>query len=294
MFGRSRRNLAYWFTLTMGTILVMFAAVVYYLKVNDELENLDRLLYTKTRVMAASAKYELYNGRRQLDLENVPLLGSKAQPLLDTQLVYARWYDAQKQLVQFFGDTASEQLEVTNGFETLNSNDHQVWLRQVTLPVYQNRLLIGYLQVATPLTSTENNLADFRLILAISVPTTVGLIMLAGWVLGGLAMQPILSSYEQLQRFTADASHELRSPLAALISNAQFGTISSASNLEQQRQRFQKIVDVAKSMSVLVDNLLFLARHQGRLPTESLQKVDLKNLLLKLADDYAKQPVAHC
>lgn len=291
MFGRSRRNLAYWFTLTMGSILVMFAAVVYYLKVNDELENLDRLLYTKTRVMAASAKYELYNGRRQIDLENVPLLGSKAQPLLDTQLVYARWYDTEKQLVQFFGETPSEQLRVTNEFETLNSND-QVWLRQVTLPVYQNRLLIGYLQVAVPLTSTENNLANLRLILAVSVPTTVGLISLAGWWLGGLAMQPIRSSYEQLQRFTADASHELRSPLAALISNAQFGTLSSASNLEQQRQRFQKIVDVAKSMSLLVDNLLFLARHQGRLPAELLQKVDLKTLLLNLADDYAKQPIA--
>ncbi|MBW4560554.1 MAG: HAMP domain-containing histidine kinase [Mojavia pulchra JT2-VF2] len=292
MFGRSRRNLACWFTLTMGSILIMFAAVVYYLKVIDELESLDRLLYKKTRVMAANVESTLHNRQQHIDLENVPLLGSRVPPPLDSELVYARWYNAQKQLVQFFGDTPSELLKVKAGFKTLNSENHQAWLRQVTLPVYQNGLLIGYLQVAIPLTTTENNLADFRLVLAISVPTTLGLITLAGWWLGGLAMQPIRYSYEQLQRFTADASHELRSPLAAVISNAQFGSISSCSNPEQQRQRFQKVVDIAKSMSLLVDNLLFLARHEGRLPAKLLQEVNLNNLLLKLVDDYAKQPVA--
>jgi len=30
-------------------------------------------------------------------------------------------------------------------------------------------------------------------------------------------MQPIRRAYEQLQRFTADASHELRAPLAAIL-----------------------------------------------------------------------------
>lgn len=39
-------------------------------------------------------------------------------------------------------------------------------------------------------------------------------------------MQPIRRSYEQLQRFTADASHELRAPLAATLSNAQVGLLA--------------------------------------------------------------------
>ncbi len=57
MFSRSRSNLALWFTLTMGSILVVFAGVVYYLAVVDELEDLDRLLYKKTRVMAVVVFY---------------------------------------------------------------------------------------------------------------------------------------------------------------------------------------------------------------------------------------------
>ncbi|MEA5602559.1 sensor histidine kinase [Nostoc sp. UHCC 0252] len=285
MFNRSRRNLASWFTLTMGSILIGFAAVVYYVEVIDELEELDILLYKKTSVMAANVKSELYNGKRQLDLEHVPLLGSMVEPLPDIRLVYASWYDDQKQLVQFFGETPSDRLSVLGGFDTVKTDD-KVWLRQVTLPVYQDGLLIGYMQAAMPLTSVESALAEFRLVLAISVPITLGAIALTGWWLGGLAMQPIRHSYDHLQRFTADASHELRSPLTAIISNAQFGFLSKSTDLEVQRQRFQKIFEIAQSMSILVNNLLFLARSQGQLPTELLQAVDLKNLLVQITNDY--------
>ncbi len=291
MFNRSRRNLASWFTLTMGSILIVFAAVVYYWEVIDELEELDRLLYKKTSVMAANVKSELHNGQLQLDLEHVPLLGSMVKPLLDSQLVNASWYDEQKQLVQFFGTIPSDRLSVSGGFDTIKA-DSKVWLRQVTLPVYQNGLLIGYLQAAMPMTATESALAEFRMVLAISAPITLAVVALTGWWLGGLAMQPIRHNYDHLQRFTADASHELRSPLTAIISNAQYGFLSKSTDMELQRQRFQKICDIAKSMSTLVNNLLILARYQGQLPTESLQEIDFNNLLLQIANDYATQPDA--
>lgn len=296
MFSRSRSNLALWFTLAMGSILIVFAGVIYYLAVLDELEELDHLLYKKTQVMAVNVKYERHKG--QLDVENVPLLGSNVPPL-GSELVYARWYDVKGQLVQFFGTTPPAQLTRTSGFQTIKTALHQTrampttpWLRQLTLPVYQDSLLIGYLQVATPLISTQNNLAQFRLVLLVTVPVTLGIIGLAGWFLGGLAMQPILDSYDQLQRFTADASHELRAPLAAIVSNAQVGLISKSGDVSQQRLRFEKIVNVAKLMDSLVGQLLFLARHQGPLAAESLEEIDLTIWLDELVDNYATQDAA--
>jgi len=293
MFNRSRSNLALWFTLTMGSILVIFAGVLYYQAVLNELGNLDRLLYKKSRVMAVNAKYDLRN--KQLDLENVPLLGSNVAPL-GTELVYARWYDTKGQLVQFFGIIPRAQVTATPGYQTLKTTLYSskeippaIWLRQLTLPVYQNSSLIGYLQIAAPLVSVQNDLAQLRLVLLLTVPATLGVIGLAGWCLGGIAMQPIHDSYEQLQRFTADASHELRSPLSAITSNAQYGLISQSTDIEAQRQRFGKIFDVAKSMNNLVNNLLFLARHAGRLSAESLQEVNLKSELVQIADEYATQ-----
>jgi signal transduction histidine kinase len=290
MFNRSRRNLASWFTLAMGSILIGFAAVVYYLEVLDELETLDKLLYKKISVMAANVKMEMYNGQQQLDLEHVPLLGSRVQPLPDSQLVYVGWFNNRKQLVQFFGKMTSDRLLVSSGFDTIRTDS--IWLRQVTLPVYQHGSLIGYLQAAIPMTSAEIALAEFRMVLAISVPITLGVVAFTGWWLGGLAMQPIRQSYDYLQRFTADASHELRSPLTAIISNSQYGFLSKSTDVEVQRQRFQKIFDIAKSMSVLVNDLLFLARYQGQLSHEFLQEIDLTNFIGQILDDYITHPDA--
>jgi len=287
-FTRSRIDLAFWFALTMGSILVIFAGAIYYLTILDELEDTDRLLYKKTRVMAVNAEYDRLS--RQVNLENVPLVGINTPPI-GTDVVYARWYDEQRQLVQFFGTTPSAQLLVSPGFHTIGTNS--VWLRQVTLPVYEDGLLIGYLQVAISLTSTQQNLAQLRIILLLAVPVTLGFIGVAGWCLGGLAMQPIRQSYDRLQRFTADASHELRAPLSAVVSNAQVGIISKSSDRSSQIFRFEKIVNVAKSMDNLIGQLLFLARHEEALADEFLAQIDLTIWLKELANNYISQSAQH-
>ncbi|PPS41523.1 cell wall metabolism sensor histidine kinase WalK [Chroococcidiopsis sp. TS-821] len=287
MFNRSRRNLARWFTLSMGSILVIFAAVVYYQEVEDELEVVDRLLYKKTRAIAANIDYRYEQGQQRIDLDNVPWLGNSPLPV-DTELVYARWYNSQKQIVRFFGAPPPPQLTSEVGFHTLKDTDDlaaqtrfQPWLRQVTLAVEKNGTVIGYLQIATSLAAAQNSLSQLRLFLALAVPITIFIIALAGWFLGGLAMQPIRQAYFQLQRFTADASHELRTPLAAILSNAQVGLLSA--DPAGQRLRLEKIVEVAKSMSNLVSNLLLLARQQGTIAPEALQEIDLTQLLQALA-----------
>ncbi|WP_193197917.1 sensor histidine kinase [Nostoc sp. MG11] len=291
MFNSSRRNLARWFTLSMGCILVLFAGVIYNLEVKDKFKALDQLLYKRAEIMAASSQYRLYQRRKQVDLSNIPLLGSGSHPA-DVELVYARWYDPNGKLKRFFGTPPSEQLQTSSEFLTIKSVDpftnQTLWLRQVTLPVQGGNSVIGYLQVAIPLTETQNDLREFRLMLTLAVPVALGFIGLTGWVLGGIAMQPVQEAYNQLQRFTSDASHELRSPLSAILTNAQVGRLMAADR-PQIHPSLENIIDSAKSMSTLVNNLLLLARHQGKLTPESLKKVNLNSLLENLAVYYNTQ-----
>lgn len=288
MFNRSRRNLARWFTLSMGCILILFAGVIYNLEVKDKLKALDQLLYKRAELMAASSQYRLYQGQKQVDLSNIPLLGSGSHPA-DIELVYIRWYDPNGKLNRFFGTPPPEKLEIASEFLTIKSVDQftgkMLWLRQVTLPVQGGNSVIGYLQVAIPLTETQNELREFQLILTLAVPVTLGLIGLTGWVLSGIAMQPVQLAYNQLQRFTSDASHELRSPLSAILTNAQVGLLMAADH-PQIHPSMENLIDSAKSMSTLVNNLLLLARHQGKLTPESLKKVNLNSLLENLAIYY--------
>ncbi len=289
MFNRSRRNLACWFTLSMGSIVIIFASLIYYIEAVDQLETTDRLLYRKARIMAASVKQQFYKNQTQINLDNVPLLGNNPEPL-DSAVTYARWYNEQGLLVQFFGTPPPEKLHKILEFRTIKPTKNRInWVRQVTLPVRQDKLLIGYVQVGIALTTVQENLTQLRLVLSLVVLGTLGAIALVGWFLGGLAMQPIRQSYDQLQRFAADASHELRTPLAAILSNAQVGLLAPGGDDSQQRLRFEKIVEATKSMSMLVTQLLFLARHEGKLPPEALSKVDLRQLLENVLDDYKLQ-----
>ena len=298
MFNRSRRNLACWFTLSMGSILFLFAGTTYYLRAEDKLEATDRLLYRKTRLMAASVQYELSEGKPQVDLSRVPLLGSGTLPL-GTELTYVRWYSARAQLKRFFGEPPSESLEISSGFRTVKAseplfestvknNTEKIWLRQLTLPVQEGNELIGYLQVATPLSGIRADLRQFQLALTLTMLVTLILIGLTGWYLGGIAMQPIKQTYNQLQRFTADASHELRSPLSASLTNAQVA-LMLATDCPQIQPSLQNIIDSTQSMNVLVNNLLMLARYQGRLAPDLLKPVNLNLLVSKSAASYKAQ-----
>ncbi|HAZ43458.1 MAG TPA: hypothetical protein DDW76_05945 [Cyanobacteria bacterium UBA11369] len=233
MFNRSRSNLAIWFTLSMGSILVIFAGILYVREARDRLQAFDRTLYDTSRIVAAGVENLVYEGQKRIDLENVPVLGRDSLPL-SSNLVFARWYTPEKQLLQFIGPIPPSQLTTASGFQTLNADSAGEFpphrLRQLTLPVYQDAQLIGYLQVAAPLISVEEPLRQLRLFLIVGVPLALGAIALTGWFLGGKAMQPIRQSYELLQQFTADASHELRTPLAGILSHAPYNFSGNSGN----------------------------------------------------------------
>lgn len=104
------------------------------------------------------------------------------------------------------------------------------------------------------------------------------------------AEQKLQKAYDQLQRFTANASHELRAPIAAILSNAQVGLLAPNEDNIQPRKRLEKIVDLSKSISNLIANLLFLARYE-QLP-ETLNEINLNELLKQIVDRCQEEIIA--
>jgi heavy metal sensor kinase len=67
------------------------------------------------------------------------------------------------------------------------------------------------------------------------------------------------AAFARQRQFTADAAHELRTPLAVLISEAQV-TLSRARTADEYRHAIQVCLDTAQQMRRLAESLLDLAR----------------------------------
>lgn len=79
--------------------------------------------------------------------------------------------------------------------------------------------------------------------------------VLARWVL-----KPVERAWEQQRQFVADASHELKTPLAVILANAQILRGESSGLPEESRRWVKSTADEAERMKGLVEGLLELAR----------------------------------
>jgi two-component system, OmpR family, sensor kinase len=91
-------------------------------------------------------------------------------------------------------------------------------------------------------------------------------------------LDQIEASDRRLRRFIADASHELRTPLAAVRAYAELFGRGAASRPEDLERSMSGITRESQRMSLLVDDLLLLARLDEGRPLEQ-KPVDLAQLV---------------
>lgn len=101
----------------------------------------------------------------------------------------------------------------------------------------------------------------------------------------GTALDERYRGTEQMRRFVADASHELRTPIATIRGWADLTRPYRDDLPDEVTTSLGKIDSGAMRMSSLVDDLLLLARLEaGRQPT-SEDTVDVSSLLVELVED---------
>jgi two-component system OmpR family sensor kinase len=93
----------------------------------------------------------------------------------------------------------------------------------------------------------------------------------------------IEASDRRLRRFVSDASHELRTPLAAVRAYAELFERGAASRPEDLKRSMSGITREAERMSLLVDDLLLLARLDEGRPLER-KPVDLGAVVREAVD----------
>jgi heavy metal sensor kinase len=90
-------------------------------------------------------------------------------------------------------------------------------------------------------------------------------------------------SFEEVRRFTADAAHELRTPLAAIRTEAEVA-LRSPRSPEQDGRVLENLLEEIERLTRLVSQLLFLCREDTGIGVGSFRPVRLDELVREVSD----------
>jgi heavy metal sensor kinase len=102
-------------------------------------------------------------------------------------------------------------------------------------------------------------------------------------------MDRLEGAFKRITQFTADASHELRTPTALIRTTAELSLRRDRDGAEY-REALGQVLDEAKGMGVLIDSLMTLARMDSGAETLSFATVDLASVLREASS--AGRPLA--
>jgi two-component Ni(II)/redox sensor kinase NrsS len=116
----------------------------------------------------------------------------------------------------------------------------------------------------------------------------------ASWWLAGLAMAPLLEAYRRQEQFSADAAHELRTPLANLLAlleaerTAPGGTSSRPDGAGLSAQALERMVSQGRRLQQLIADLLLLASLEWPASPSRMQPCDLAEISGDVCEDFSE------
>jgi two-component system, OmpR family, manganese sensing sensor histidine kinase len=281
VFKALRYRLLLSYLLVFASILGVFAIAVRIIFTRSLTHQLTTQLIAIGQGAAAIAEFE--NGKFRVGEDF-------SEPELIAQGQALQWFDPQGHLMAQQGKVFPSLPFSIQG--TVQIQEKNPRIQSVTLPVLGNddRRLMGYVRASQSLAEADENLKKLDLGLGIGILMALILSGVGGIWLTRQAMQPIEESFQRLKQFTADASHELRSPLMAIKTNVSVALKYPEGMRSTDAEKFEAISSATTQMIRLSEDLLLLAQTDDS-PKPKRQPVNLTAILdqiIKLNEPQSK------
>ncbi len=288
MFQTTRRQLALWYTAVTAILLLLFATAVYLYVHNTLVARVDDTLNHVVEVVQRSLVIEPTNAGLKVNVEKS--FRDNLLVVVEDDHIDLEWFNPQGDRLW---STLSPGLPIVPLHPTVFGETVQIErsglepliLRQITQAIDPGNQLLGFLRVSEPWFEVTVPTRDLVIDLGIGTMVMIGIVAAIGWLLSGLAMAPIRDSYQRLKQFTADASHELRNPIAVIQTNVQVALADPEPDAAMQQQHLQVIERLTRRLGRLIEDLLFLARQDGGTVQVCWRQVLLAGLLADIVEE---------
>lgn len=303
LFNRTRLKLTAWYAGVMGAILSICGVAVYIHLSQSHFQAIDREIQTLAGTLHDSFEPLLQqpgqlNARVKQVLPGICLSNTPCESMVQTSHIHVLGVDRQEPYYIRFVDLSSRVLATVNTPPVAATFQNEAWKtieNQQGQRYHQFSLLLktstgqpwGYLQVGRSLSDYDDHLDSLQVFLLFGLPIAMLSVGAASWWLAGLAMQPVYDSYQQVQQFTADAAHELRTPLAAIQATVESTLGVEDLSLTEAQTTLQTITRQNQRLSQLVQDLLMLSRMDLKMLPMKRQPCCLDDLVNDLAEELA-------
>lgn len=257
-------------------ILVISEVLVYHFFAASLYKQLDRRLLN----LANAAAHSLTILKRDRTLTNHPKYRFDKDGDLDIPWQNLRqntqsieWFNQHQQLLAQSG-AAVPNFPIKEGFYTWGQDKKR---RTLTITAYSyvnnQKILEGFIRSSESCQEIETILQQLLWGFYGGGLVALGLIGIGGMGLTRQALKPIEESYQQLTQFTADASHELRSPLAVIKTSLEVIKSHPERIHPADYDKIEAILSATNQMNRLVEDLLWLARIDAQLNILLKEKV---------------------
>ena len=262
MYQGLRSRLLLYYLIVMAAILSIFGTGVYVVFRRNLYQQLDKKLLTLAQSATPSFTAVRDRGNKFLNqVEEVPW-----RDIFNRDRQSLEWFDRDGELLGRKGlieiDAPPEV-----GLQVVRQPETGEILRTHTLSVFIRDngqagppSLVGFIRATQSSEEIEAAESELFTILIIGGMFTLVLTGLGGFWLTQKAIEPIEASFLQLKQFTADASHELRSPLTAIKASVDIMRTHPERVHPKDAKKLVAISGATMQMSQTLEDLLFLAR----------------------------------
>ncbi len=283
MFQETRKRLAIWYTAVTAIVLLIFATAVYFYVSNTLIERIDDTLKHVAEVVERSLVIEKNTVSEVKYRVNIEASFRNNSNNLEADHIDIEWFNPMGELLwTTFDETPNIPLSFGRTGKTVHLSPEHL-SRQITKRIDFGRYVLGYLRITHPWFEFTKPIRQLMLDLVLAISLMIISVGAIGWFLSGIAIKPVKDSYQSLKQFTADASHELRNPIAMIQTNVQLALAYPEPQL--QEKQLQVIERLTQRLGRLVNDLLFLARSDSGMLKINFQPVPLDALLIEVIEE---------